>query len=121
VPQGGGDVTAGYRCPGDVIVAMVSTLTIRLARLDYVVPGQDPTISLRRIPALRRSRFVMRRVRPATVGVAAVAFTHRRIGGRRPTAPLAACRRPPRRNRSCGAVRRRQAATGMCHHTERAC
>jgi fatty-acid peroxygenase len=66
VPQGGGDVAAGHRCPGeDVTVALLSTLAVGLARLDYEVPGQDLTISLRRIPALPRSRFVMRRVRPA--------------------------------------------------------
>jgi fatty-acid peroxygenase len=66
VPQGGGDARTGHRCPGeDVTVALLSTLAIRLARLDYEVPGQDLTISLRRIPALPRSRFVMRQVRSA--------------------------------------------------------
>jgi fatty-acid peroxygenase len=61
VPQGGGDPAAGHRCPGeDVTLALLSTLAIRLARLDYEVPDQDLTISLRRIPALPRSRFVLR-------------------------------------------------------------
>jgi fatty-acid peroxygenase len=35
-------------------------MAIRLARLDYDVPEQDLTISLRRIPALPRSRFLLR-------------------------------------------------------------
>jgi fatty-acid peroxygenase len=65
VPQGGGDACTGHRCPGeDVTVALLATLAGRLAELDYEVPEQDLTISLRRIPALPRSRFVMRLVRP---------------------------------------------------------
>ena len=65
VPQGGGDARTGHRCPGeDVTVALLATLAGRLAELDYEVPEQDLTISLRRIPALPRSRFVMRLVRP---------------------------------------------------------
>lgn len=66
IPQGGGDARTGHRCPGeDVTVALLATLAVRLARLDYEVPEQDLTISLRRIPALPRSRFVMQEVRPA--------------------------------------------------------
>ncbi|MEU4221243.1 cytochrome P450 [Actinoplanes sp. NPDC026623] len=66
VPQGGGDPRTGHRCPGeDVTVALLATLAIRMARLDYDVPEQDLTISLRRIPALSRSRFVLRLVSPA--------------------------------------------------------
>jgi fatty-acid peroxygenase len=66
VPQGGGDPRAGHRCPGeDVTVTLVATLATRLARLGYEVPEQDLTISLRRIPALPRSRFVMQGVAPS--------------------------------------------------------
>jgi fatty-acid peroxygenase len=61
IPQGGGDARTGHRCPGeDVTVALLLTLATRLAGLDYDVPGQDLTISLRRIPARPRSRFVIR-------------------------------------------------------------
>ncbi|GGQ71481.1 cytochrome P450 [Couchioplanes azureus] len=61
IPQGGGDPHAGHRCPGeDVTLALLATLVIRLARLDFEVPQQDLTISLRRIPALPRSRVVLR-------------------------------------------------------------
>jgi fatty-acid peroxygenase len=60
IAQGGGDSRAGHRCPGeDVTIALLSDFAMRLARLDYDVPKQDLTISLRRIPALPRSRFVM--------------------------------------------------------------
>jgi fatty-acid peroxygenase len=66
VPQGGSDPRSGHRCPGeDVTVALLATLATRLARLDYQVPDQDLTISLRRVPALPRSRFVMRVAAPA--------------------------------------------------------
>jgi fatty-acid peroxygenase len=38
---------------------MLRTLTVRLARLDYEVPEQDLTISLRRVPARPASGFVL--------------------------------------------------------------
>lgn len=61
IPQGGGDARTGHRCPGeDVTVALLLTLATRLAGLDYEVPAQDLTISLRRIPARPRSRFLIR-------------------------------------------------------------
>lgn len=60
IPQGGGDPSVNHRCPGeDVTVALLAAFATRLARLDYTVPEQDLTISLRRIPALPRSRFVL--------------------------------------------------------------
>jgi fatty-acid peroxygenase len=52
VPQGGGDPRTGHRCPGEqVTVAVLSALAVRLARLEFDVPEQDLSISLRRIPA----------------------------------------------------------------------
>jgi fatty-acid peroxygenase len=58
IPQGGGDAATGHRCPGeDVTVALLAAFATWLAKLDYDVPPQDLTISLRRIPALPRSRF----------------------------------------------------------------
>ncbi|KAB1916417.1 cytochrome P450 [Micromonospora sp. AMSO31t] len=60
IPQGGADPATGHRCPGeDVTVALLAAFAGWLARLDYTVPEQDLTISLRRIPALPRSRFVL--------------------------------------------------------------
>jgi fatty-acid peroxygenase len=60
IPQGGADARTGHRCPGeDVTVAMVAAFATWLGRLDYGVPRQDLTISLRRIPAIVRSRFLI--------------------------------------------------------------
>ena len=60
IPQGGGDRATGHRCPGeDVTLALMAGFATWLARLSYAVPPQDLTISLRRIPALPRSRFVV--------------------------------------------------------------
>ncbi|MFG1943858.1 cytochrome P450 [Nonomuraea sp. NPDC048826] len=66
VPQGGGDPHTGHRCPGEAVtVALLQDLAVRLARLEYVVPPQDLTISLRRIPARPRSGVVIDGVRVA--------------------------------------------------------
>jgi fatty-acid peroxygenase len=65
VPQGAGDPRTGHRCPGeDITVALLSDLVVRLARLEYTLPEQDLTISLRRIPARPASRVVLADVRP---------------------------------------------------------
>ncbi|MBL0778481.1 cytochrome P450 [Streptomyces albidoflavus] len=58
VPQGGGDVGAGHRCPGeDVTLAVLATLTPALAGLEYTVPDQDLRIPLSRVPTAPRSGF----------------------------------------------------------------
>ncbi|MGW3071291.1 MULTISPECIES: hypothetical protein [unclassified Kitasatospora] len=60
IPQGGGDAATGHRCPGEeVVVALQELLAPRLARLDYTVPDQDPTIALSRVIARPRSGFVV--------------------------------------------------------------
>ena len=65
VPQGGGDPRTGHRCPGeDITVALLSALAVRLARLEHVLPPQDLSISLRRIPARPASGVVLTDVRP---------------------------------------------------------
>jgi fatty-acid peroxygenase len=64
VPQGAGDPRTGHRCPGeDVTVALLSSLAVRLARLEYSLPDQDLTISLRRLPARPASGVVLTAVR----------------------------------------------------------
>ena len=65
VPQGGGRHEDGHRCPGEWIT---NDLTRRAARLlttamTYAVPAQDLSISLARMPAIPKSRFVIRDVR----------------------------------------------------------
>ncbi|BCB90323.1 cytochrome P450 [Phytohabitans suffuscus] len=60
VAQGGGDPLTGHRCPGEAVtVALLRTLLPMLARLDYTVPDQDVSISLRRVPARPRSGMVL--------------------------------------------------------------
>jgi len=60
IPQGGGDPYNGHRCPGeDITIALLAALAPRLARLDYRVPEQDLSISLRRMPARPRSGVVL--------------------------------------------------------------
>jgi fatty-acid peroxygenase len=64
VPQGAGDPRTGHRCPGeDITVAVLAALAVRLAELEYVLPEQDLSISLRRIPARPASRVVLTGVR----------------------------------------------------------
>ncbi|PRX99825.1 cytochrome P450 [Allonocardiopsis opalescens] len=64
IPQGGGDPGAGHRCPGeDITVAVLRTLAIRLARLDYRVPEQNLAIPLHRIPSRPLSGMVLADVR----------------------------------------------------------
>jgi fatty-acid peroxygenase len=59
VPQGGGDPSTGHRCPGELItITLLEALCHRLAQLNYEVPDQDLSISLRRFPARLASGFV---------------------------------------------------------------
>ncbi|WP_433793694.1 cytochrome P450 [Actinoplanes sp. CA-252034] len=58
IPQGGGDPRTGHRCPGEKItIALLGTLSRRLAELDHYLPPQDTGIRLSRIPALPRDRI----------------------------------------------------------------
>lgn len=65
VPQGGGDVRTGHRCPGEDVSVVLARVGIEmLAReMRYDVPEQDLSIRLSRIPARPASRFVMENVR----------------------------------------------------------
>jgi fatty-acid peroxygenase len=61
IPQGGGDPRTNHRCPGEqIVVAVLSALAVRLARLDAELPPQDLDIALHRIPALPASRIRLR-------------------------------------------------------------
>ncbi|MEU6623893.1 cytochrome P450 [Streptomyces litmocidini] len=58
IPQGGGDVRTGHRCPGeDITVAVLAALSGALARQEWTVPPQDLRIPLRRVPTAPRSGF----------------------------------------------------------------
>jgi fatty-acid peroxygenase len=63
IPQGGGDVRTGHRCPGeDITVDVLRTIVPRLARMRYDVPEQDLRVPLRRIPSHVNSGFEIERV-----------------------------------------------------------
>lgn len=64
VPQGGGEAL-GHRCPGEAFVLALMRLALGFftARMAYTVPAQDLAIDRTRLPALPRSRFVIRDVR----------------------------------------------------------
>ena len=65
IPQGGGDHAVTHRCPGeDITLSLMKVAASALARrMTYDVPGQDLSVDFTRLPALPRSRFVMRKVR----------------------------------------------------------
>jgi fatty-acid peroxygenase len=64
VPQGGGDHFAGHRCAGEwVTIELMKVATDFLARrIRCEVPEQDLQIDASRLPALPRSRFVLRNI-----------------------------------------------------------
>lgn len=66
IPQGGGDQTSGHRCACEwiTIALMKTAVNARCRQIVYDVPGQDLTIDVSRLPALPRSGFVIRNVRP---------------------------------------------------------
>ena len=60
VPQGGGDVATGHRCPGeDVVVVTLSAALRTLARAAELVPDQDTSLDLREMPPLPGSGVVL--------------------------------------------------------------
>jgi fatty-acid peroxygenase len=62
VPQGGGDVVTGHRCPGeDVTLTMIATAVRVLAGLDRTLPEQDLEVDLSRMPTRPRSGVVLAR------------------------------------------------------------
>jgi fatty-acid peroxygenase len=67
IPQGGGDHTTGHRCAGEwiTIALMKDALDFFTRSLAYSIPPQDLRMSLRRMPALPNSGFVIENVRSA--------------------------------------------------------
>ncbi|WP_188454858.1 cytochrome P450 [Virgibacillus oceani] len=65
VPQGGGDYIKGHRCAGEwiTIEVMKTSLAFLTQKLAYDVPKQDLSISMVRMPAIPKSRFVMRGIK----------------------------------------------------------
>ena len=58
VPQGGGEVAAGHRCPGeDIALGLVATTSATLASLDWYLPPQNLHVNRRRMPTQPASRL----------------------------------------------------------------
>ena len=64
VPQGGGDYDTGHRCAGEWLTIALMKRAVRLLTtgMHYDVPPQDLRIDLSRLPAVPKSRFVIRDV-----------------------------------------------------------
>lgn len=65
IPQGGGDHYTGHRCAGEwlTIDLLKVSLDFLVNRVSYLVPEQDLSIKLSRMPAMPESRFIIREVR----------------------------------------------------------
>jgi fatty-acid peroxygenase len=65
IPQGGGDCSKTHRCPGEEItIAMMKVaLNFLINQIDYDTPNQDLSYSLKRIPSLPKSGFIIRNIR----------------------------------------------------------
>jgi cytochrome P450 len=67
VPQGGGDLATGHRCPGEAVTLMMLAVAARvLARTPHTLPAQDLAHDLSRIPTRPRSGVVLE---PRAAGV----------------------------------------------------
>lgn len=66
VPQGAGNPVTTHRCPGeDVTVALMkAALRVLTQEITFKVPPQDLSVDFSRMPALPKSGFLMKEVRP---------------------------------------------------------
>ena len=74
IPQGGGDHHVNHRCPGEwiAIELMKAAVDFLARRVKYDVPEQDLRIDYSRLPALPRSRFIIRNVRQPAETIRAI-------------------------------------------------
>lgn len=64
VPQGGGEVAAGHRCPGeDIALGLIAVTATVLSRADWELPAQDLTVNMRRMPTMPASAVRLANVR----------------------------------------------------------
>ncbi|HEX6593270.1 MAG TPA: cytochrome P450 [Bacillota bacterium] len=65
IPQGGGDYYTDHRCAGEwvTIDMMQKSLEFLTQRIEYDIPQQDLSYSLRRMPTIPNSRFIIQNVR----------------------------------------------------------
>lgn len=65
IPQGGGDYITGHRCAGEwlTISVMQRCINIMVNKMDYNVPEQDLSLSMKEMPSIPKSGFIMENVR----------------------------------------------------------
>ena len=65
IPQGGGDYKLGTRCPGEMLTIELMKLSLDylVTKLSYKVPLQDLSYSLKRMPTLPKSKFIITNVK----------------------------------------------------------
>lgn len=65
IPQGGGDYITGHRCAGEwlTIEVMKTCLDIMVNKMNYTVPKQNLNLSVRRMPSVPKSGFIIQDVR----------------------------------------------------------
>lgn len=75
IPQGGGSFDLGHRCAGEWITIQLMCTAVRLlaTSIRYDVPEQDLSVSLSRMPAIPRSRFIVSNVGPPQPAAGATA------------------------------------------------
>jgi fatty-acid peroxygenase len=60
VPQGGGDVATGHRCPGEGVTLTMLAVAVRaLAGLPHTLPPQDLGVDMSRMPTRPRSGVIL--------------------------------------------------------------
>ncbi len=71
IPQGGGDFYEHHRCAGKWITINLSrnALDFLVKKIEYTVPDQDLEIDLSRIPAISKSRFIIKDVKRSLWGI----------------------------------------------------
>lgn len=64
IPQGGGSPSTGHRCPGEGVTLelMKISLDFLLRNISFETPAQNFTYSLRKIPSLPESGFIMKNI-----------------------------------------------------------
>ncbi|RLL41984.1 cytochrome P450 [Oceanobacillus piezotolerans] len=65
IPQGGGSHHMGHRCPGEWITLRVMKVSINVIinQIQYDVPNQNLNYSMRRVPSIPNSRFIISHVK----------------------------------------------------------
>jgi fatty-acid peroxygenase len=68
IPQGGGNLDDGHRCPGErmTIELLKTGVELLVNDMRYQVPEQDLSIDMSTMPTLPRSGFILRQVRRMT-------------------------------------------------------